>query len=97
MIPVLTQTASREIAGGRRVTAYIDDGERVPAILLLPTGTPAPAALLVHGFTSHKERMAESVDLGLLRRGIAGLAIDLPLHGEREGTLDRSALQSPSS
>lgn len=95
MLPVLTQTASRDIAGGRRVSAYIDDGERVPAVLLLPSRTPAPAALLVHGFTSRKERMAESVGLGLLRRGIASLAIDLPLHGEREGTIDRDAFRNP--
>lgn len=95
MPPVLTQTASRDVAGGRRITAFIDDGERVPAILMLPGRTPAPAALLVHGFTSHKERMAESVGTALLRRGVASLSVDLPLHGERGGTIDRSAIRNP--
>lgn len=95
MPPVLIETASRDIAGGRRVTAQIDDGERVPAVFLIPTRTPAPAAVLVHGFTSRKERMAESVGLALLRRGVASLAVDLPLHGEREGTIDRAAFRNP--
>lgn len=95
MPPVLTETAAREIAGGLRITAYVDDGERIPAILLLPVRTPSPAALLIHGYTSRKERMAESVGLALLRRGVASLSIDLPLHGEREGTFDREVLRNP--
>lgn len=95
MPPVLTEIAVREIAGGRRLTVHVEDGERVPGILLLPTRTPAPAALLIHGYTSRKERMAESVGMALLRRGVASLAVDLPLHGEREGTLDESALRNP--
>ncbi|HEY0996866.1 MAG TPA: hypothetical protein VGD77_12805, partial [Gemmatimonadaceae bacterium] len=62
------------------------DGEEVPAILLLPASARAvPAALLLHGYTSRKERMAESLGMALLRQGIASLSIDLPLHGEREG------------
>lgn len=44
---------------------------------------PAPAALLLHGFSSRKERMAETIGRALLRRGVASLAIDLPLHGAR--------------
>lgn len=95
MAPILTETAAREIAGGLRITAHIDDGERVPAILLLPSRTPAPAALLIHGYTSHKERMAESVGMALLRRGVASVSIDLPLHGERKGTLDTEVLRNP--
>jgi fermentation-respiration switch protein FrsA (DUF1100 family) len=92
---VLTEIASRDVAGGRRIAVHLDDGERVPGILLLPATTPAPATLLVHGFTSRKERMAESIGTGLLRRGIASLAIDLPMHGEREGTLDQRTLRNP--
>ena len=67
---VVLPLGSREIPGGLRVSAHIDDGERIPAILLLPTERPAPAALLIHGYTSHKERMAESVGMALLRRGV---------------------------
>jgi hypothetical protein len=54
-----------------------------------------PAALLLHGYTSHKERMAESVGRALLGAGVASLAIDLPLHGERQGTIDARAMRSP--
>src|SRR6185503_20083727 len=46
---------------------------------------PAPAVLLLHGFSSSKERMAQSVGRALLALGIASLAVDLPFHGEREG------------
>jgi hypothetical protein len=104
----------RAVPGGRRVELVFGrDGarERVPAVLLLPDGgAPAPGAVLLHGFTSRKEQMAEMVGAGLLRHGIASLAIDLPLHGERitEGgatswgsvggydrSFDRSAMQNP--
>jgi predicted esterase len=55
----------------------------VPAILLVPREHPAPAALLLHGLGSRKERMADTVGLALLRRGVAALAVDLPHHGAR--------------
>ena len=93
--------ASRDIAGGHRVTLELE-GERepVPAIMLLPnattaTGDPAPAALLLHGYTSRKERMAEGVGRALLMHGVASLAIDLPFHGERKGTLDVLSFRNP--
>lgn len=64
--------------------------EMVPGILLLPaaTGVRVPAAVLVHGFSSNKERMTESVGRSLARRGVASLSIDLPLHGAREGSFE---------
>jgi fermentation-respiration switch protein FrsA (DUF1100 family) len=82
----------RLIRGGRRVTLELDArDERVPAILLLPTAArPAPAALLVHGFTSRKERMADTIGTALLEVGMASLALDLPLHGERESIQEQS-------
>ncbi len=58
----------------------------IPAILLLPGSEPAervPAALLIHGYRSRKETMSDSIGRALLDVGIASLAIDLPLHGER--------------
>ena len=63
-------------------------GEKVPGVLLRP-GKPGktPAALLLHGLSSTKERMADSIGRALAARGIASLAIDLPLHGEREGDI----------
>jgi predicted esterase len=71
-------------------------GELVPAILQVPkTPTPAPAALLLHGFSSDKNRMAGSVGRALLARNVASLAIDLPLHGSREGGVEGLSLRNP--
>lgn len=70
-------------------------GVDVPAILQLPAGRPAPAALLLHGYSSRKERLADTVGRAFFERGIASLAIDLPLHGEREGDMDADSLRNP--
>ena len=72
---------------GRKLAVELRLGrETVPGIFLLPAprAKPAPAALLVHGWTSHKEQMAGSVGAALQAEGIASLALDLPMHGERE-------------
>lgn len=75
----------RAVRGGRRISLHFTAaGDRVPAILLQPLEPrPAPAALLLHGYSSDKERMSDSAGKALLGLGIATLAIDLPLHGER--------------
>ena len=80
----------RAVPFGRRVELTFGPAgtdERVPAVLLLPDGASmartVPGALLLHGFTSRKEQMADMVGVTLLQHGIASLAIDLPLHGER--------------
>lgn len=80
-------TAERDVPGGRRIALeLVTKGEPVPAIFLVPEGKgPVPAALLFHGFSSRKERMAETIGRALLRHGVASLAIDLPLHGARAG------------
>ena len=77
----------RAVRGGRRVALGLDvAGDRVPATLLLPLEPrPAPAALLLHGYTSNKEQMVESAGRALLALGVASLGVDLPLHGERVG------------
>ena len=69
----------------------------VPAVLLLPpdTGQKVPAALLLHGYSSRKERMADTIGRALATRGVASLAIDLPLHGDRDAPLQREALLNP--
>jgi dienelactone hydrolase len=96
-----TVRASRDIPGGHRVLLELEaERERVPAILLLPDATNVrtsrcPGALLLHGFTSRKERMTEGIGRALLSRGVATLAIDLPLHGEREGSIDDLSLRKP--
>jgi uncharacterized protein len=81
---------------GLRLTVEIrTKGELVPGILLLPTAAPPVAgALLIHGWTSHKEQMASSVGTALLAEGIASLALDLPMHGERESPQEMS-LRNP--
>lgn len=84
--------------GGREVhlTYALGDGHPVPAILLLPTSAaPAPATLLVHGYSSRKEDVAGPVGKALLARGIASLSIDLPLHGTRADPVQKQSMRDP--
>lgn len=91
-----TVGGERTVRGGRRVALVLHDGEPIPGVLLLPAAAaPVPAALLLHGLTSRKEQMADSVGRALLGVGIASLAIDLPLHGEREGSLESLGWSDP--
>lgn len=70
--------------------------ERVPATFVVPTDSaPAPAVLLLHGFSSNKERMTQSVGRALLARGVASLAVDLPFHGERDGAEKELPYRNP--
>jgi predicted esterase len=100
---ITQQTLSeRAIAGGRALslTFRLDDGPSaaapVPAVLRLPDGaTRSPAALLLHGYASRKEDMAESAGDALLPLGIASLSIDLPLHGERADPFELRSIRSP--
>ncbi|HEU4564025.1 MAG TPA: hypothetical protein VFS05_05240, partial [Gemmatimonadaceae bacterium] len=75
----LLQTVIEERALPNGVRTRLDfraeGGEPIPAILMRPAGEArAPAALLLHGFTSRKERMADTIGAGLLGAGIASLA-----------------------
>ena len=87
------------IRGGTRTLLELRADElgeaAVPGILLLPAAVEsAPGALLLHGYTSRKERMSDSIGKALLRVGIASLAIDLPMHGERiVAGAERGAIQ----
>jgi dienelactone hydrolase len=86
--------AERAVPGGRQLTLEFhgEGGPAVPATLLLPAREdPAPGALLIHGYSSRKEHMAEGVGRVLLRHRVASLAIDLPLHGTRQGAGARPA------
>ena len=89
--------AERALRGGRELSLALQvAGERVPAALLLPLEPrPAPAALLLHGYTSRKEQMLGSIGRALLDHGVASLGVDLPLHGERERGLDEASLRNP--
>jgi fermentation-respiration switch protein FrsA (DUF1100 family) len=82
-------------AGRRIVLEFHAGGEAVPGILLLPRETPAPGVLLLHGYSSRKEHVAEGIGGSLLRHGIASLSIDLPLHGTRSDPLQAQASRNP--
>jgi fermentation-respiration switch protein FrsA (DUF1100 family) len=95
---VTTVRDDRSVAGGHRValTFRVGDGPAVPAILLAPLGKQSgAAALLLHGYGANKEQMADSMGEALLLEGVASLAIDLPLHGERPERLDENASKNP--
>jgi fermentation-respiration switch protein FrsA (DUF1100 family) len=81
----------------RRGTPILDlAGARVPSIFLRPDTTPPfPGVLLLHGYSSSKERLANTMGLALAGRGIASLAIDLPLHGSRDDALIDEARSDP--
>src|SRR6185436_10640914 len=51
--------------------------------------------LLLHGFSSRKEQMADSIGRALLARSVGSLAIDLPLHGSRQSAVEGLSLQNP--
>ncbi len=95
---VQTTRAEARIPGGRRIVVDFreEGGDAVPGILLVPdTGTPVPGALLLHGYSSRKEHMADNVGRALLDEGIASLAIDLPLHGDRSDPLQAQSARNP--
>lgn len=100
---ITQQTLSeRAIPNGRAIslTFRADDGPSadapVPAVLRLPGGADrVPAALLLHGYASRKEDMADYVGDALLPLGIASLSIDLPLHGERADPFELRSMRNP--
>ncbi|HEX2188071.1 MAG TPA: alpha/beta fold hydrolase [Longimicrobiaceae bacterium] len=98
-IRILQSTRSEtRVRGGRRIVLDFreEGGDAVPAILLLPDADePAPGALLLHGYSSRKEHMADNVGRALLEEGIASLAVDLPLHGDRSDPLQAQSARNP--
>jgi dienelactone hydrolase len=91
-----TVRGTARVTHGQQHTVDLVSGrERVPAVWLVPSGhAVAPAALLLHGFSSSKEQMAQAMGRALLARGVASLALDLPFHGERQGA-DREIPKNP--
>jgi pimeloyl-ACP methyl ester carboxylesterase len=87
-------TASRDVPGGYRIDIELEtERDRVPGILYVPDTPesremPCAAALLLHGWTSRKERMAEGIGRALLAFSVATLSIDLPMHGARGSGTD---------
>jgi dienelactone hydrolase len=80
----------------RRTVTIQLAGAPVPSILLLPDAPHrVPGALLLHGYSSSKERLADTMGRALAARGIASLAIDLPLHGSRDDAMIEEARTNP--
>ncbi|HEV2149639.1 MAG TPA: alpha/beta fold hydrolase [Longimicrobiaceae bacterium] len=95
---VQTTRSETRVQGGRRVVLDFreEGGDSVPAILLLPDAAePAPGVLLLHGYSSRKEHMADNVGRALLEEGVASLAVDLPLHGDRSDPLQAQSARNP--
>lgn len=91
-----TVHAEKAVAGGRRLTLeFSASGDAIPAILQLPDDTPTGGVLLLHGYSSRKEHMADGVGAALMRRGVASLSIDLPLHGTRSDPLQAQSARNP--
>lgn len=92
-----TTRSERAVPGGRRITlSFRTTGEEIPAVLMLPDreGT-VPAALMLHGYSSRKEVLSDSMGPVLLEHGIATLSVDLPLHGSRGDTLQMQSARNP--
>src|SRR5512140_261946 len=80
----------------RRIETIELSGTRVPSIMLRPdVDTPVPGVLLLHGYSSTKERLSNTMGRSLATRGIASLAIDLPLHGARDDAMMDEARSNP--
>jgi predicted esterase len=94
--------SERAVPGGRVITLTFRAGDGpsaaspVPGVLRLPDATePVGAALLLHGYASRKEDMAESAGEALLPLGVASLSIDLPLHGDRADPFELRSMRDP--
>ena len=80
----------------RRIETIELAGARVPSIMLRPElDARVPAVLLLHAYSSSKERLSDSMGKSLAMRGIASLAIDLPLHGDRDEAMFDEARSNP--
>lgn len=92
-----TVHSEKRVAGGRRVVLdFRVKDDTIPGILLLPeAAAPVPGVLLLHGYSSRREHMADEVGRALLGRGVASLSIDLPLHGTRQDPLQLQAARNP--
>jgi len=71
-------------------------GAGVPSLLLRPdVDTPVPGVLLLHGYSSSKETLSNTMGRALAARGIASLSFDLPLHGTRDDQMFAEARTNP--
>jgi dienelactone hydrolase len=80
-----------------RRTATIElGGAGVPSLLLRPDlDTRVPGVLLLHGYSSTKEALSDTMGRALAARGIASLSFDLPMHGRRDDEMFEEARTNP--
>jgi uncharacterized protein len=80
-----------------RRSATIDlGGGAVPSLMLRPDlDTRVPGVLLIHGYSSSKEVLSNTMGQALAARGIASLSFDLPLHGSRDEDMFEEARTNP--
>lgn len=92
----LTKTDGSRLDSERLITRYsplpsIKSLQTVPLLLFTPqTGTVKDVVIYQHGITSAKEN-AYAFAFRLAQAGLAVIAIDMPLHGERSLDEQRSA------
>lgn len=92
----LTKTDGSRLDSERLITRYsplpsIKSLQTVPFLLFTPqTGTVKDVVIYQHGITSAKEN-AYAFTFRLAQAGLAVIAIDMPLHGERSLDEQRSA------
>ena len=71
----------------------MDDGIRLDAVLERPNAAPCPLAIVLHGFTSNKEKQHTLAACDAMRQaGIATLRFDLYGHGESGGEFKNHTL-----
>lgn len=79
-----------ELKGYKKVYfKFVDlQGGEVPGVMTLPTRAegPFPVVVMMHGFMMQKEDFInEAFHKPFAKRGVATIAIDFPLHGDRPG------------
>lgn len=95
-LPSVQIHSEMPVPGGTRVHLTLGVGAKtVPALLLRPASPTGAAALLLHGLSSRGAVMAGEVGGALLRRGVASLSPDLPLHGSRGNPWELQGVRNP--
>ena len=73
----------------------LGNGE-VPSLILRPdVDARVPGVLLLHGYSSSKEALSNSMGVALAGHGIASMSFDLPLHGHRDEDMFEEAKTNP--
>ena len=87
ILTVVKETKQEDDTHLRTVIAFTDPfGLRVTGILVRPKEDGVyPCVLLLHGSGGRKENMAGRFGVALAEQGIASLALDAALHGDRKG------------